>query len=186
MTYPYPPPPRRRGVHPLVWVALGVVLLPFVVALAIPLVVAIGGRGDAEADAPKVNEPAPAQHLKLGETHRGAGLDTTVLQVRPIRGPAAHARVDEEWIGVRVKECAHPDDPSSGRAQTTWSAVDMLGYTVYGGAGAWPGFPGQLLPDNAPRPGACNEGWLLFSVGEDRGLQSVAMGSVAVWTVAKT
>jgi hypothetical protein len=72
-----------------------------------------------------------------------------------------------EWLGIRAKVCWHDGvslDSTSALTWQSWTAVDAAG-RGYLPTGGWDDYPKPQFPQVArPRPGECDEGWVIAPV----------------------
>ena len=169
-----------------------------VACLAVVVAAGCGGGGSASPDStarPSTKgEPSPSATpqapnvgqtaLRLGETRHGLGVDTTVFEVvQPAKAPASvkPSVKSDEWITMRVKQCAHSDykGPAFHVVWAAFAGLDRArqGYKpVRFSSDRWP--PKPQFPEGLQLPaGRCAAGWILFEVAKGQRFSGVAVVS---------
>jgi hypothetical protein len=119
-----------------------------------------------------------ARPLRVGQTHHGDGVSTTLRVVDyPYTGDETR-RPDsgKSFIGLDVKTCLDKEaSPHTSTRNSEWSLVTRDGARYAGDdSSSWADWPRPKYPEDVSLvPGQCKHGWLLVQVPEDEQFTAV-------------
>lgn len=129
----------------------------------------------------KVDPYAPnigGRALKVGQSRRGTGVITTVLEVKRPYPPALYREPNpgKVWLGIRAKTCVKSDQTETAQVfWGEWAAVDKNFGTYPGSSTSWDDFPVPQYPSYGEvNPGECVQGWLLVDLPQGKKIKKIA------------